>query len=474
MSLVEDNIGGDNRSASDSAEKQNVASVTAIAAGVLASFGATLIFSYVPRLSSLLVSQSELLIRSCTYVLAAALAGAMGSYLCWKLLEPDSSGPRDLIAFSGAAASVWAPSIVLLYRQGSSWMAPVAAISAAALAFRLRTMESSTPEMLDTENDPPELFAKSLLPASRNFSAFVPALCAYGGLFTLYRRAILVASVSFAVCGFAVFWQLRRSNQVAEPSSLQRNHWTSRLIRAALPAVLITFIVLFTWNHNRINLGPAGFADAPQKAPMPSSKKVISDSGFRSIILLSAAETRKFLLPRHPEARQGPDVITEPLVITFDGYYSYFQLPNKAPSPDGIVIRGTPLNANLRSNNSIPLIMQAHQRLSSPLSVGCCGALEVDIESCDRLGGKLYAAVALIDSFSPQKSAINLGDRPIARNSSLFAPECMPAAQALVFAIPRSTSTRKFNEIEVIFILDPSRSNAGARVAIKQFKLVPR
>jgi hypothetical protein len=49
-----------------------------------------------------------------------------------------------------------------------------------------------------------------------------------------------------------------------------------------------------------------------------------------------------------------------------------------------------------------------------------------------------------------------------------------PASETLNFAIPVRASIRRFDEVVVVFRLDSARADAGPKVAIDRFVLVPR
>ncbi len=49
-----------------------------------------------------------------------------------------------------------------------------------------------------------------------------------------------------------------------------------------------------------------------------------------------------------------------------------------------------------------------------------------------------------------------------------------PVGEMLNFQIPPHASLRHFDEVRIIFRLDRARAEAGARIAIDHFVLVPR
>jgi hypothetical protein len=55
-----------------------------------------------------------------------------------------------------------------------------------------------------------------------------------------------------------------------------------------------------------------------------------------------------------------------------------------------------------------------------------------------------------------------------------FTVKSLPATEVLSFAVPAGPKFQRFDEITVIFLPDTERPNRGAKVAIKQFDLIPR
>jgi hypothetical protein len=49
-----------------------------------------------------------------------------------------------------------------------------------------------------------------------------------------------------------------------------------------------------------------------------------------------------------------------------------------------------------------------------------------------------------------------------------------PTSETLNFVIPAHASIRRFDEVMVVFRLDAARADAGPKIAIDRFVLVPR
>src|SRR6202041_1640169 len=109
--------------------------------------------------------------------------------------------------------------------------------------------------------------------------------------------------------------------------------------------------------------------------------------GYESLILWPYPE-RKQIVPPLPieESLLGPGA-THPMVLRFNGAYWYVQPPDKRPGPMAHEAHGTPLGVNIQSNNSSPVVMDAHQNLSTSIPITRCRQIEVGIENSDNKAG---------------------------------------------------------------------------------------
>jgi hypothetical protein len=458
----------------------------AIIAGLFGALDAAFFFCRAPRPPVPYASGRELLIRTLTYVFAAALAGAGCSIFFWKRTQGGSSRSLTLVALAAAASSVWLPAAVLFFHQDSMWMVPVTAMAAAALAGCWRPILPRNIAIYTPEPDRSELFAETLQPIPRDASAYWIALCIYAAGFELNDRDIVTASGLLAICGFAFAWQLTLAADDSTTNRTLRKRAAQRLLLVTLPALVVTFLALNAWNPSPADATSAGArigsgVDASQQPSKKASDSMgLGLSGYQSIILWPVAEKDRIVAPLPPGTVPNFDRITKPLVFRFDGSYWYFQPPHAAPGPEAQIARGTPLAANVRSTNFNPLEMEAHQKLGAPIRLACCGALEVEVADCDNLPGNISLGVTLVNSASVHKgptpnSDLFLGLQTIASTApSLLAESCSPRTQSFRFPIPSQSPMHRFDEIKVMFFPDPSRSFIGARIAVEEFKLIPR
>jgi hypothetical protein len=227
-----------------------------------------------------------------------------------------------------------------------------------------------------------------------------------------------------------------------------------------------------------------------EKNQAEAGKSGASNDGYVGIIMLPLAESQKridapvkrALLPHFGVK------IAEPMEIPFDGQYWYFKWPEKKPRSSAKVVRGSSTKTQVRSSDRYPLLMEAHQRLTKPIDLGCCSAMDLVVENADQLSGAISLELWVKKLPSPQtkervnvvapeaaphylgtvtipSSELPMGQRP---NASGKVEE-----EKLCFPIPAAMDGTLFDEITVVMRTAPERAQAGAKVAVKKFVLVP-
>lgn len=117
-----------------------------------------------------------------------------------------------------------------------------------------------------------------------------------------------------------------------------------------------------------------------------------------------------------PPPRLRPTIVvrlSRPLVIPFEGAYWYFRFLAKAPGRSAHIAQGTPTRISIDSTGWHPLILEAHQRLASPIDPRCCRELDLSILNADNPLGAIRIAVELIDSSWPNVQREDLGVHPV-------------------------------------------------------------
>jgi hypothetical protein len=222
--------------------------------------------------------------------------------------------------------------------------------------------------------------------------------------------------------------------------------------------------------HNRT---PSGRRVPQQQKGTANPESGIS--GYERIILWPLPEKKKIVVPPPSRFLRSGLNTSKPMTIRFEGAYWYFQPRANSIGTRAHIARGSPLTVNIRSNNHIPLIMEAHQALGAAIPLACCREMQVAIENSDNTPGGIAIGVLLTDSTSLGKPTFYLGQQTVVSTEpSRFTVKSSPVPEVLHFPIPSHATIEEFDEITLVFFPDSERPYTGAKIAIKQFDLVPR
>jgi hypothetical protein len=473
-------------SAASGADHSGVARVVSFltVAGLINAMIAALLVCRLP--SSHEPSMTGLFVRALIYVALSALAGTAGAWLYWRRasISADARLPFSFkwFALTCAAAWVWLPAFVLLAGGGSPFAALVAAIGAAVLAAGLRPDLTEQVGSLPSQPEEHDLFAATLRTPAREFSGYVIAACVYAGLYAIYDRDIFAACTLLAVSAFLFTWNVKIAPARTLSDHVAQNRAALRLVRTALPAVLLTLWALLNGVAHHAGGGEGDKALARGESNTTTAKtdraRNRADLGFdfdgyESIILWPALPKKEILAPVAPPPR---DVrLTQPRVIRFTGSYWYFQPPSTRPGPHAHFAHGSPLAVDIHSTTFIPLTMEAHQTLAYPERIACCAAIQVAIENRDNRAGALSLAMVVTDRTARGRPSLYLGQQPIVSSEpDHFTVKSSSVNETLRFPVPAYSQLRRFDEITLVVISDPMRIDMGARIAIEKFELEPR
>jgi hypothetical protein len=399
-----------------------------------------------------------------------------------------SSVSLSLFTIVSAIGWIWVPAVVLLSRQRSISAVPVAAIVAVVMATSVRKILPSltgttSANPLNKNGEPRELFAAFLDTRPREMDGWIIAACLYGGLFALHWHSLCAGSFLVALGAFLLTWQLMSGGAYAWGNKENRLHAGLRLAKAASTAVLITTGLLLlglqrgvssgSMNSFARDRGSSGRRVAQQQKGV--EKSAPDFFGYERIILWPVTEKKKVVAPVLSRTSLSSFNTSKPLAIRFDGSYWYFQPRGKGPGTKAHVARGNPLTVEVRSTNYIPLVMEAHQSLAAAIPLACCRQIQVTIENHDNAPGVIALGVLLTDSTSLGKPTLYLDQQTIVSTEpGRFTVKSSPATEVLNFPVLSGAKIQQFDEITVIFFPDSERPNTGAKIAIKQFDLIPR
>ncbi|HYO84820.1 MAG TPA: hypothetical protein VES20_25685 [Bryobacteraceae bacterium] len=429
-----------------------------------------------------LMSLQVLLALALKYLVFACGVCALLFFAVRKLL----SGPAPLClrhSLAGAMLiSAWLPALALYLDRESVWMLLPAMVIP---AIWLRASRAHAETVHGPADVPTHVRPHIATLTSTRALVWSPAP---GHSFTI--SLLVQTAITLAAAG-AAFWAvpfagLASALAAANSQPLLASHpqpctslrGYSRLIAVMLVAAFLVTVHGLLPHLRRWGL-PAGEASQDQlQIPIRRNAGATArpdEKIHTGVIILPPEQPRTLLVPPMPAL--GPvfgtkDVTQDPLRIPFYGQYWIYRPPDRRPPNNSAIIHGTPAARRMVSTDHGPLRMEARQSLGAFFSVDCCSAIEVVVANADRYQGTLALELLLGSS----------GNGPAVRQSlgSVRLPSAgrqryvEPVQQHLEFALPRTSSVRQFNELFVVFHLDPMRANEAARVGVQGFTMVPK
>jgi hypothetical protein len=118
---------------------------------------------------------------------------------------------------------------------------------------------------------------------------------------------------------------------------------------------------------------------------------------------------------------------------------------------------------------------EARQNLGTSINLNCCGRIQIAIRNADRYPESVSLELILINTSLPGKPSQSLG-RAIVNSTRPWKlyDDRPPTTETLNFLIPSKTAIQRFDEVMIVFRLDAERADAGAKIGIDHFTLVPR
>jgi len=236
--------------------------------------------------------------------------------------------------------------------------------------------------------------------------------------------------------------------------------------------ILIAFVIAFLISTLLIyyRLGGGG-DDLVRSAPLrsgsdhPAKGSEGLNGMYDGVILLTDIAPQKLVAPPQlrPSRNLAASKSSDPLSIPFFGVYWMFKWPRSHPPPGSYTSKKSPLQAEFRSSDRGPLLMQARQNFGRLIDLTCCSKIQVGITAQDP-----YATLDLIvtNTTAAGEPSLSLGQVTI--NSKSDSPK-----QMLVnFDVPRDPAVREFDEATIVF--NRAYASASARIAIDRFIFVPR
>ncbi len=119
--------------------------------------------------------------------------------------------------------------------------------------------------------------------------------------------------------------------------------------------------------------------------------------------------------------------------------------------------------------------MEAHQHLGTMIDLNCCSRIQVAIRNTDRYPETVSLELVLTDTSLSKRPSQSLGNITVTSTRPWKLYGDRPAvSETLTFEIPSRSTLKRFDEVTVIFHLEPLRADVGAKIGIEKFVLVPR
>lgn len=389
-------------------------------------------------------------------------------------------------------AALWIAPLVLFVRENSAWTIVISAILTIFVASQLNDESKALPEnhsdglLTSLHPDPQPLFPRLGLLVS-----FFAAICAQVSVIAGIADQVVTGAILSAFAFGLWAWAYPRSKGA---SALPRPRpYSKPLVSFIAVYLLMVFGLMPFLRHGSGHRNMAGAypwpwhrpADASTQQPragtmVPRSKAgfVTGGSGNRGIILWPEKQLVTKLVAPTPLMTNAIGIRgnAEPLVIPFDGVYWFFKSPDVQPPSESRQAQISPETVDIRSTDHEPLSIEAYDHLANLIDLDCCSRIEVAIRNADRYPQSVSLELSLMNTMLPHKPSVSLGRMMV--NSTppwnLYETKRPAINETLKFVIPSQKSLQGFDEVKIVFRLDQARADAGARIAIDHFVLVPR
>jgi hypothetical protein len=447
------------------------------------------LFAFRPPASHYL-SWPQLFGMAVEHVLTVSLVCAIGvSVFSTKSLRADKVRFADQIR-RGSTVAVWLAPLVLFIHQNSVWTMFVAAVFSVVVASSFNTDEAA----LDGGGDS---LLTSLrvdgLPLWSRFGLQVSVLAALaaqvGIIAALGDHALvgaLLVGAAFASWGRSLG---RAASHAKPPTSARAKNGSPLLALFVATALMIAGLMPYLRYTHRSGgqLAHRGlFPHRPSggHSSQPNTYSAREEPAGRpggpgeyGIVLWPEKQNYTKLVAPAPIVTNAlsPRGDSNPLIIPFDGVYWFFKSPDLQPPQGSRQAHASPDKVEIRSTDRRPLSIEAHDHLANLINLDCCSRIQVAIRNADEYPETVSLELVLVNTAVPRQPQLSLGQRTVSSTPRLnLYNKRVPVDETLSFAIPTRKSLHSFDEVKIVFRLDQARTDAGARIAIDHFVLVPR
>ena len=439
-------------------------------------------------------SWSELWAAALVRMLAVAIA-SMGAAWAFSALSPNlSRGSSRRVVLETSLNALWLAPLALFIRENSIWAIATAALAAVLATQSLRGFQSSLASAGAEES---LLFSlrPDTLPLSFKHApqiSTLAALCVQTGILAAFAGNSFSAALLVGIAFAAWTW-----SYVGDAPISDRQHFRSAAEARSLMLVTLTFLfvmgALFPYlqtsrgygrfgvsigNHGWPPGGTGHHRGQPIQVTSPERSAATASEGDAGIVLLPFTQRVTKLVAPTPlqlTALRTSGRSADPLIIPFNGVYWFFKAPDVQPPKTSRQARASPETVEIRSTDRRPLSIEAHDYLGNLIDLSCCSRIQIAIRNADRYPETVSLELVLVDTSVPNRPSESLGRMMVksTRPWNIYGKPA-PASETLNFSIPQRASLHRFDEVRIVFRLDRARADAGPKIAIDHFVLVPR
>lgn len=417
-------------------------------------------------------------------VLVAAFSGAVAGYGP-RLQLSNAEMRRNVLRATSVA--IWMAPLMILLLERSALTGLIAAgmVMSAFMMLGIAAKDNSAREAYSAL-EPTEAWQIFHIPDARGFAKLAMAIIA-SGLLQAALLANLIAEREFALLLFVAGAALLAAQLPASEGITSRQQFlSSNRSRVLASTVMATVVVLlgllpFLMSSARGDrsldallrglLVKTAFVPVERRQSVRVQQSPIRSDGYIGVILTPKQE--KHTDPKIPQFSLNARAagFMRPMTIAFTGSYWFFQSPFLGPPLDSVIAEGDPERVGVRSSNYKPLLMEAVQDLDEPIETAGLDKIQLAMLDADPYPGTVSVELVVVDTHS-EDHLQSLGVQrpnviPMIENAS------SAHSETLTFLVPPQPRCKHFNQIRLIFRLDPSRSRQGAAIAIQSFMLDP-
>ena len=393
----------------------------------------------------------------------------------------------DSILIRTSLAALWLPALALFFRQDSILTLATIAIFAVMATRSLFLLPRDDIAASEESNSDLQLFRfeRSLRPQISVLASLFVQIGILALATGYFLEAWLLSALAFAIWT----WCFAAYGDPILPRSTAHRWFQSQKLAATALAVLLTVVGLMPYLQKH-----QGWAGPHGKYPWHASSgsrtggslhantedlpPMGTNEGNTGIVLWPEKEIVTKLIappPMHESLSFDNFNKASPLIVPFNGVYWFYRAPDLRPPKTSRQAHASPDAVEIHSSDRRPLLIEAYDHLGTLIDLDCCSKIQIAIRNSDRYPETVSLELTLVNTSLPQRPSESLGSMMVrsTRPWKIY-EQPKPITETLNFLVPRRRSLHRFDELKIVFRLDRARADAGARIAIDHFVLVPR